>query len=169
MKTIKEAGKPFKVSVSARRYTEWQSRNNSYFMTMGGLYGLAIGADRTRTFTSKVEVNSDLCYGLKDRLEEVLKREGFEREERHRFNGYWGYVKSSAHKFASYDEAKLPGLVEEAKTSIKADLAKWVQETIDRYMEYRGNENYGTIWDDLDVDVPREQLHVEYLAWHKDA
>jgi len=151
---VKEIGKPFKVQVSARKYTGWTK--SSYFAHMGGLYGLAIGADKMKTITIKVILNNYLNYGAQKDLEAYLERKGFESRWRPRARFPWSgniWVNEEVIKFTSSDPA---GLKEEAKQYVaekKAQVKKALQEVLNNFLEDRGDLYDNTIWDPLHVEV----------------
>jgi len=152
--TVKEVGKPFKVMVSARKYTGWTK--SSYFAHMGGLYGLAIGADKMKTITIKVILNNYLNYGAQKDLEAYLERKGYESRWRPRTRFPWSgniWVNEEVIKFTSSDPAALK---EEAKKYVaekKAQVKKALQEVLNNFLEDRGDLYDNTIWDPLHVEV----------------
>jgi len=154
--TVKEVGKPFKVRVSARRYTGYTK--SSYFAVMGGLYALAIGADRMRTITTKVILNSYLNYGVRSELEDFLKHEGFEPRWNPRVRFPWSgqeWIREEVQQWSTHDPEELKERVKNYVAGTRAEIKRELQEVIDNYMDYGGRDIYGSIWDDLHVEVER--------------
>lgn len=144
----KEVGRPFKVRVSARKYTGW--RDHPWYPKMGGLLGLSMGVDRTRVIKTKVSLNIYLSYGLRTDLEKLLKSEGFEPKRNIRVTGYNEWVIEEVEKFGSYDKDELKLSVKNYVMGTKAETIEMIKNEIKEYQVYAHNPQ---IWDDFYVDV----------------
>jgi len=116
----------FQVSVSMRKYTSW--RRHPWFPTMGGLLGLALGANRKRELTVKVRVNREIVlndYARNQRLREFLLDNGFEERWNSRVHPRWAgtyYVLEDIYEFT-----KEPSR-EEVREACRAIREEWKRE-----------------------------------------
>jgi len=152
--SVKEVGKPFKVTVSARKYTGW--RRSSYYPTMGGLYGLAIGSDRMRTVTTKIVLNNYLNYGVKKEIEDFLEGESFESTWNCKSKFPWSgktWIREEIEKWSTYNEDEFKLMVKNYVAGTRAEIKQQLEENIKDYMDFRGLEIYGSVWNDFDVDI----------------
>ena len=146
--SVKEAGKPYKISVTARKYTEW--KGHPWFTTMGGLLGF--GAEYKRNITAKISLNIYLNYGITEHLKKVLTEEGFEEACSGRVTGYRDYILVEVKEFSRDDiEQEAKKYCEELKhsllTMLKNEIETFFQD------EWHKECYKNSIWNDLDVEI----------------
>ena len=132
--------KPFAVSVTVAKYNGW--RSGEMYRKMGGLWGLCIGADRTRSIKVKVRIKRWVPWFVTDKvLDELEQWHDFEKVFPATINGGSPYrpvhvVQEQVIKLSSYDKEEQKREVKELCKDIKEETEEIVHEVFDEIGEF---------------------------------
>ena len=132
--------KPFVVTVTAAKYDGW--RSGEFYRTMGGLWGLCIGADRMRRIKTKVRIKKWVPWSVTDKvLDELEQWHDFDKISPAVINGGSPYrsnyaEKESVVKLSTYDKEEQKREVKELCEDLKKETEEIVREIFDGIGEF---------------------------------
>ena len=127
--------KSFVVTVTAAKYSGW--RSGEMYRKMGGLWGLCVGADRTRIIKIRVRIKRWVPWFIADKaLDELEQWHDFEKIIPGVINGgspyYADYaIKEQVIKLSSYDKEEQKREVKELCENIKEEIEDIMREVFE--------------------------------------
>ncbi len=131
---------PFAVSVTAAKYNGW--RSGEMYRKMGGLWGLCVGADRTRIIKVRVRIKRWVPRFIADKaLDELEQWHDFEKIIPGVIKGgspyYADYaIKEQVIKLSSYDKEEQKREVKELCKNIKEETKDITCEVFEEIGEF---------------------------------
>jgi len=132
--------KPFVVTVTTLKYNGW--RSGEMYRKMGGLWGLCIGADRTRVIKVKVRIKRWVPWSITDKaLNELERWHDFEKVSPATINGGSPYrsdyaIKEQVTKLRSYDKEEQKREIKELCKDIKGETEEIMREVFEEIGEF---------------------------------
>jgi len=139
----KKVRKLFTVSVTKRRYTEW--RRTAFAEKMGGLYGLAIGAQRKRVITTRIKISIKCPTTVLSDVAKSLEAAGYERQPLHTGWRYYsdGFVKVDVVDFSGRTDEEIDRQATEYCKQVKEETVEEVTKIFVEALETFDPEVWG--------------------------